>query len=239
MNTDISQKKPFQPQSRSGRFKTLLLIVAVAIVTSLITVWLTISFLFPKQFKPVALSDREEQVLNTKLSRLDPAGRYAEGGPGRHSNDRQMVPDKSGTSITPERYSEAGAGRQIRLSERELNGLLARNTDLAHRLAIDLSKDLASAKLLIPLDPDVPLFGGKTLKVTAGLELRYDNRRPVVILKGVSIWGVPLPNAWLGGLKNVDLVKEFGSERGFWKAFASGVEHVRVEEGGLSLKLKE
>jgi len=239
MQTDTFHNTAPDPQRRSSRFKILLLVVAVAVVTSGITVWLTIACLFPKEFKPVTLSDREEQVLDTKLARLDPARGYAEAKSGRQNDDRQMDRGKPGTSVTPERYSEAGGSRQIRLSERELNGLLARNTDLAHKLAIDLSEDLASAKLLIPLDPDVPFFGGKTLKVTAGLELKYDGRNPIVMLKGVSIWGVPLPNAWLGGLKNVDLVKEFGSENGFWQAFAAGVEHIRVEEGRLSLKLKE
>lgn len=239
MNTDTSQNHQPDQQRWPSRFKILLLVVAVAIVTSVITVWLTIVYVFPKEFKPVTLSDREAQVLDAKLSRLDPATGHAAAEYGRYGEDRQSDRSQPGTGVTPERYSEAGASRQIRLSERELNGLLARNTDLAHKLAIDLSEDLASAKLLIPLDPDIPFFGGKTLKVTAGLELRYDDQRPIVMLKGVSIWGVPLPNAWLGGLKNVDLVKEFGSESGLWRAFASGVEHVRVEEGNLSLTLKE
>ena len=35
--------------------------------------------------------------------------------------------------------------------------------------------------------------------------MRYANGRPVMVLKGVSVWGVPLPNAWLGNLKNIDL----------------------------------
>lgn len=239
MNTDTLPNTQPHPQRRPSRFKILLLVVAVAVVTSVITVCLTVAYLFPNEFKPVTLSDREEQVLDAKLSRLVPAQRPAETKSGRHGDHRQMGRGEPAPLVTPERYSEAGASRQITLSERELNGLLARNTDLAHKLAIDLSKDLASAKLLLPLDPDVPFFGGKTLKVTAGLELRYDDRNPIVVLKGISIWGVPLPNAWLGGLKNVDLVDEFGSETGFWKAFASGVEHIRVEEGSLTLKLKE
>jgi hypothetical protein len=28
------------------------------------------------------------------------------------------------------------------------------------------------------------------------------------LLRGVSVWGESTPNAWLGGLKNVDLVQE-------------------------------
>ena len=51
--------------------------------------------------------------------------------------------------------------------------------------------------------------------------------------------GVPVPNAWLGGLKNIDLVSEFGDTQGFWKSFAEGVDNIRVEEGKLVVKLKE
>jgi hypothetical protein len=40
-------------------------------------------------------------------------------------------------------------------------------------------------------------------------------------------------------MKNIDLVQEFGSDQGFWKAFADGVEEIQVEEGRLRIKLKE
>ena len=140
--------------------------------------------------------------------------------------------------LTPEPYRESNADREIRLTERELNGLLAKNTDLAKKLAIDLSDDLASAKLLIPLDPELPFFGGKTLKVSAGMELRYSNQRPVAILKGVSIWGVPIPNEWLGGIKNIDLFREFGMDQGLWNTIAAGVADIHIENGNLTVRLK-
>lgn len=79
---------------------------------------------------------------------------------------------------------------------------------MAERFAIDLSDNLASAKLLLPVPPDFPLLGGNTIAINAGLELAYENGHPIVVLQGVSVWGVPIPNAWLGGLKNVDLVQE-------------------------------
>jgi|GEM_PF-6855915 len=60
-----------------------------------------------------------------------------------------------------------------------------------------------------------------------------------VVLRGVSVWGVPIPNAWLGNVKNVDLVNEFGAEEGFWKQFSEGVENVEIREGELFLKLRE
>ena len=89
------------------------------------------------------------------------------------------------------------------------------------------------------LDPDFPVLGGKTLKVTAGMEIKLSNGKPSFILKGVSVWGVPIPNAWLGNLKNTDLNKEFGEAGGFWQAINEGVEEIAVKEGKLHIKLKE
>ncbi len=51
--------------------------------------------------------------------------------------------------------------------------------------------------------------------------------------------GIPIPNAWLGGLKNIDLVSEFGADEGFWKSFSDGVENIQVEDGRIRIKLKE
>ncbi|MDQ1335570.1 MAG: hypothetical protein QG552_2520 [Thermodesulfobacteriota bacterium] len=213
-----------EKKSRWGR--NLIIVILLAAVASALTYFLVTRYLFPRQFHPVELSSKETEALDAKLRRLDPIQ-------GRAGEAKGTVP------LKPERYDESGANREISFTTREINAILARNTDLAQKVAIHLSKDMASAKLLIPLDPDLPFFGGKTLKVTAGLELRYADQKPVVTLKGISIWGVPLPNAWLGGIKNVDLVQEFGMEKGFWSTFAAGVEYIQISDGRLTLKLKE
>jgi len=230
-----------EKKSRWGR--KLIIVMFVAAVASALTYFLVTRYLFPKQFHPVELSSKESAALDIKLNRLDPMQRRT-AKPKPNAGDllstgRALGPPQETEPLEPERYDELKSNREISFSTREINALLARNTDLARKLAIDLSENMASAKLLIPLDPDLPLFGGKTLKVTAGLELRYANQKPVVALKGVSIWGVPLPNAWLGGIKNVDLIQEFGVEKGFWNTFAAGVEHIQISDGRLTLKLKE
>jgi hypothetical protein len=215
-----------EPDRRLPWPAVLAIVLASVLLTGLVTAWAVKTYLFPEAFTPVILSPAEQRELDAKLERLGgPVSRRAASSPG--------------PTLEPEPYSEVGATREIRLSERELNALIAHNTDLSSRLAIDLSHDLASAKLLITLDETAPILGGETVKVTAGLELRYAAGRPVVALKGVSIWGVPIPNAWLGGLKNVDLVAEFGEDRGFWQGFADGVEDLRIEEGALNITLKE
>jgi len=199
-------------------FGIVLVTLAVAVVATVVVLRV---YIFPSEFKPVTLSAKEQQLLDDKLSRLESFGAPA------------------GESLEPEAYSEEGASREIRLSEKELNALLANNTDLATRVAIDLSDELASAKILIPMDPEFPVLGGKILRVHAGLKLSYANARPIVALKGVSVMGVPIPNAWLGNLKNVNLVDEFGADPGFWKAFADGVEQIQVEDGRLLIELRE
>jgi hypothetical protein len=61
----------------------------------------------------------------------------------------------------------------------------------------------------------------------------------VVSMEGVSIMGVPLPGAWLGGIKGKDLVAFYGSDGGFWQAFSHGVRDLRVEEGRLRVELAQ
>jgi len=224
-NLEHDHNKPEQNNKR-GCLRTFGIILLTSIISIVGSVLAVNYLLFPSQLDPVELSQREESILNAKLKQFG----------------LPSLPSKAAsnsTTIEPEAYTEVGSNREINFSEKELNAMLAQNTDMANKVAIDLADNLASAKIIIPLDPDFPILGGKTLKVNAGAELSYANGRPTVILKGVKVWGVPIPNAWLGNLKNVDLVKEFGGNEGFWKSFADGIENISVAEGQLKIKLKE
>ncbi len=230
MNHDATHQET--PRGRFDWLHVSLLVLLTVLVTVIATVWAVKTYLFPSEFTPVTLSQKEQQVLEHKLDWL---GGFAPNHSGSHpAKTRQNLP-----ALKPEPYSEKGARREVKFTEKEINALLANNTDLARKVAIDLSDDLVSAKLLIPVDPDFPVLGGKIIRARAGLELAYRNARPVVVLKGISIMGVPLPNAWLGGIKNVDLIHEFGESKGFWKAFADGVDHIEVDDGKLTVKLRE
>jgi hypothetical protein len=218
--------------------QVFLIVLATIVVTVGATYWVLRTYIFPAEFRPVDLTAKEEQVLYAKLERLDTLQSRRTRGSAKIAR-RNAADATNPEFLEPEAYSEAGADRSISLSERELNGLLAKNTDLARKLAIDLSENLLSAKLLVPVDEDFPVLGGQTLKVRAGLELAYRGDRPIVILKGVSIMGVPVPNAWLGGMKNIDLVEYYGQETGFWKAFADGVDYIHIQDGNIVMVLKE
>ena len=240
INTDRERERKF------GCLQVFGIVLLTVLVTVGVTLWVAKTYIFPPQFEPVILTSQENQQLSDKLSRLDfsenknsapvspsPAGKTSSQDQKTAANDNLNEP------LQPESYSEKGASRKISFTERELNAMLAKNTDLATKMAIDLADNLISARLRIPVDQDFPIFAGKTLRAAAGVKLAYDGKKPVVVLKGVKLMGVPVPNAWLGGLKNIDLVQEFGGEEGFWKLFSDGVESIETKEGELIITLKE
>ncbi|ABL98739.1 hypothetical protein SHAM105786_09205 [Shewanella amazonensis] len=227
MNTRTSADK----RGFSGA-QVLLIILAVMLLTVVTSFVIIRSYIFPSPFTPVTLSAKEEKKLEAKLDTLGWDSQ-------RPSNrDRQGNAQRGDSDLTPEPYREHDGDRQVTFSEKEVNAMIGRSPEFAERLAIDFSDNLASAKLLIPIPRDFPIMAGETLRVNAGLDIHLDQRRrPVVALVGVSLMGVPLPNAWLGNMKQVNLVSEFG-DSGFWNAFADGVEDIEIREGELYIKLK-
>lgn len=236
-NCDVSKVN----NRRCGYLQVLVLLVCTIVITIVITIFVFKTYLSPSEFKPVALNTVETKVLAAKIEQIDSKGtdtllRQSNNGSNNTLRSEQL---DSGISLKPEAYNEKDHAREIQFTERELNGLLAHNTNLAKKMAIDLSDDLISAKLLLPVDEDFPVFGGKILRLKSGITFSYYNGNPVIMLKGISIMGIPIPNAWLGGMKNIDLVETYGTEKGFWKTFADGVANISVEESRLTIQLKE
>ena len=226
---------PEKPGKRFGCLQVSIILLVGMLIAAAATFFILKKHIFPSEFTPTTLSENEEQVLDAKLMRLESLEISNED----VDNIDLEIRDAETEGLTPEAYSEEGDSREVFFSEKELNSMLASNTDMAKSVALDLSDDLVSAKILLPIPEDFPIFSGKTLRGRAGLKMAFQDGRPVVILKGISVMGVPVPNAWLGGYKNVDLVEEFGNDDGFWKSFAAGVEYIQVKEGQLNLKLKE
>ncbi len=217
---------------RFSAIQVVLIVAGAMLITVVATVVAARIILFPKPFTPVTLPAEEQTRLEAKLERLEhPA-------PAKAAKAHKNTPSDS-TPLAPEAYKEHLAARSVQFTERELNSLLATNTDLADKVAIDLSQDLVSLKMLFPVDPDFPVLGGKTLRIRAGVELAYRLEKPVVIFRGISVMGVPLPKAWLGNIKNMDLIQEFGLEDGFWKSFSAGIQSLNVSEGTLQVVLNE
>ena len=225
--------KTIPKKSRFGWRHILGIVFIAIIVTALLSAWWVKRNIYAPQFKPTRLSAQEQQVLDSKLATLEEsAGK-------EKPSVNKVIPDHARVPIEPEPYREDNAKREIRLSEKELNALIAKDPETAKRVAIDLADDLVSVKLLIPVDEEVPIVGGKTLRLFFGVRLSYAEGRPIVAISGVSLGGVPLPSAWWGDIKNKNLVEEFGSEGGFWDQFSKGVADITVRDGQLRIKLKE
>jgi hypothetical protein len=242
MSHNYESGKTMDRKEHFGCLKVLGIIVITMVVTVLATLWVAKAYIFPSEFKPVALTEKEEVQLSAKLNQLDRiSGTDITRKIGTSGNTGKAEPEKDEKQDAgvPLKYSEEEAERKISFTQREVNAMIAKNTDLAKKLSIDLSEDLVSARLLVPVDQDFPVLGGKIIRVHVGLALSYDKNKPLVALKGVKLMGVPIPNAWLGGIKNIDLVNEFGADEGFWKAFSDGIESIKVEKGRLSIQFKE
>jgi len=208
------------------------IVALVVIVTALLTAWWVKHYIYASKFTPTALTTKEQKVLDSKLVKL-----------GESTKKESVVSKKKrvdkGAALEPEAYSEEGAKREISLTEKELNALIAKDPEVAQCVAIDLSDNLISIKMIVPIDKEVPVLGGKTLRLNLGVMIAFEKERPVVALKGVSLGGIPVPNAWLGNLKNRNLVQEFGEEGGFWKLFSAGVADLKIKDGHIQIKLKE
>ena len=201
------------PARRSIRLPIVLALVALtAVIAALVTLLVARLWIFQPEVSPVVLDSQEQVKLDKKLKTLT---------------------DKS------EPYKERPDDRVIHLTERELNAIVARDPDLANRASFNLSDDKISATLLVDMPEDVPGIGGKTLEISTGLQVGHADGRPTIIIEGVSLMGVPIPSAWLGGWKGKDLVQADGPGGGVWDIFSEGVKDLRVEDGKLRLELKE
>ena len=220
-----------EKEKKRGPIWPRILLVACALIVLAAggAFWWVRHNIYAGEIKAPSLSRQEQQDLQHKLNRLEQA----------EARRGHPVIGADGKPLEPEPYSETDASREIVFSEREVNALISRDPTFARHVAVALSPALVSVTTLIPFDPEVPVLGGKTLRVRMGVKLDYQRGAPVVALQGVSLGGIPLPKAWLLDLKGKNLVEEFGGSSGFWRSFADGIEALEVGEGQLRVKLKE
>ena len=65
-----------------------------------------------------------------------------------------------------------------------------------------------------------------------------DGAAPVAILEDVTVFGLSLPKAWLGGLKGENLLGEAVGERN-GAPILRGIKSLRVEPGALVLEVED
>jgi len=220
--TFVEKARPESPQRSSRLAWFLVVLLVVLLVLAGVWIWQ----LARLQAQTAPLTQAEQRVLEEKFDRIQSAA-FGERPPALPES-----PVGADDPVQPEVYREDATQRQVRFTERELNALIAADPGLAGRVAVRLSPDQLSSSFRIDLPPDLPLVGGRSVRVQTGVQLATHDDRVEARLVGVSVGGVPLPNAWLGGLKGTDLLATSGLG-----ALGAGIETLRVGEGWLELQL--
>ena len=152
------------------------------------------------------------------------------------AEEKAVVAEKVEAIQQPAEPKYEKGGKEIVLTERELNGLLNENTTLGQTVSFELATNAIHARVETDLDPDLPVVGGKHLKARARFLVSEVPGKAAFILEDVTVWGISLPNDWLAGLKGHDLLGEaIGAKGGKFP----GVEEFKVEPGKLTIRLAE
>lgn len=170
--------------------------------------------LHASKFSPVQLTATEQQVVKDKLNVL------------------------GGQPPTP----ASDPSKTIVLNEREINGYLEAQ-GLGETVKVHITNGNVGATILAPVDKEVPLLGGHTVRLKIAFNTKLDeSHRFALSLADVSVGGISLPNAWLGGVKGLNLLAEDqeGTKASpLLKGFAAGIKDFQMRNGELRLVLND
>jgi hypothetical protein len=127
----------------------------------------------------------------------------------------------------------------LKLTEREINGLLNANTDLGKSVRLEFATDAINAYVAVPIPQDFPVGGGRIFRARGRFRVSLGNdATPFAILEDVTVFGLSLPKAWLGGVKGENLIGQAMGERNGKPVFR-GIKSLRVEPGALVLEVED
>jgi hypothetical protein len=211
----------------------LLALLVVIGATVAITLWW-----IQRPIKPVVLSAAEKVAVDEKLRHL--------GGGDASARTRGTQADAPRPAALTDAGPKPGADRPyvpgskvLKLTERELNGLLNANTDLGQTVRLELATDAINAYLAVPIPKDFPVGGGKMFRAHGRFRVSLGNGgAPVAMLEDVTVFGLSLPKAWLGGVKGENLIGEAVGKRD-GSPIIKGIKSLRVEPGALVLEVED
>lgn len=213
-----------------GTLIALLLVIVAAVV---ITIWW-----IQRPIKPVVLSAQEKAAVEEKLQHIG-GGKTPASTPSRTA--KAGAPSAVAATDTNQAQDRAyvPGSKVLKLTEREINGLLNANTDLAKTVRLEFARDAINAYLAVPIPQDFPIGGGQIFRARGRFRVSLGNdEKPYAILEDVTVFGLSLPKAWLGGLKGENLIGQAMGERNGKPVF-QGIKSLRVEPGTLVLEVED
>ena len=214
MEQEITPHTPEpKPRSSSCLIRGLIIAAILLAAIGILVLW------YNRPIKPVVLTEPEMTVVETKIAAMQP-------------------PVEEPPAVDPETPAEYVPGaREIAFTDRELNGLLNKHTALGDQVAFQFTPGAVLARIETPLPEDIPIIGGNKLRARAKFAVDTTGPNPALALEDITIWGISIPNDWIGGIKNTNLLGEaFGSEN---SQGIPGVESLTIERGRLLIQLKE
>jgi hypothetical protein len=213
----------------------------MVVATVFITLWW-----IQRPIKPVVLSASERAVVDEKL-------RHVNGGnapspaptiipvPGRGTETVEL-PEVVTPPVSPNQNRDRSyqpGSKVLKLTEREINGLLNANTDLGKSVRLEFAQDAVNAYVAVPIPKDFPIGGGKMFRARGSFRVSLGNGGiPYAILEDVTVLGLSLPKAWLGGLKGENLLGDAVGQ-GKRGPVLRGIKSLRVEPGALVLEVED
>ena len=194
------------------------IVLSCCLLTAVGTVWWVKHNIYASPLHPVQLSQTEKTALDAKLAKLELS--------------EEVAPPEAPAKTD-------GDPRTISISSKEINAFLA-NQGIGEQVKLDVTRNRIAANFLLPIDKDAPLFAGTTLRIRLALNaLMNENGKLVVKVDDVSLGGIPLPNAWLGDIKGLDLITSNIGEDPALERFAAGIKEFRLENGHVHIVLNE
>jgi hypothetical protein len=220
---------------------TVLALVLMIVASVAITIWW-----IQRPIKPVVLTAKEKAVVETKLQRLGGENTRASTATKATVSNRGTevvevplleIPSK-GTSQEKDRLYVPGS-KVFKLTDREINGLLNANTDLGNSVRLEFAKDAINAYIAVPIPKDFPIGGGMMFRARGRFGLSLGNGgQPFAVLEDVTVFGLSLPKAWLGGLKGENLLGEAMGQRN-GSPVLQGIKSLRIEPGALVIEVED
>jgi hypothetical protein len=223
----------------------LLALALVIAGTAAITIWW-----IQRPIKPVVLSTSEKAAVDEKLQHLSGGSTSAQtsAAPSKTTSapnhrSKTTAPPPAAAAVAD---ADLGQGKPyvpgskvFKLTDREINGLLNANTDLGQSVRLEFAQDAVNAYVAVRIPADFPIGGGKMFRARGSFRVSLGNGgAPYAVLEDVTVFGLSLPKAWLGGLKGENLIGQAVGE-GKGSAVLRGIKSLRVEPGALVLEVED
>ncbi len=207
------------PAPSSWKKKLLIIcaiVLGVAGLSVAATAWWVKRNIYASALNPVQLSEKEQVAFDQKV---------------------QVI--KAEADEKTSEQQAAAAKRTLTITEKEINSYLAKQ-GVGESFKVSLGDGDASVTVLAPVDKDVPVIGGTTVRVRVALNARMDVVHNCSLsFTDVSLGGISVPNAWLGGMKGVNLLASNVESDPLARKFIAGIREFEIKDGAIRVLLNE